>query len=165
VVSIGARAGDAAQFDRFFERFRTETDPAFRRRFLVALAAFEAPEPAGRAQELIFTDTIPLQDLATFAGSLLGNRSTREGFWKKLREQWEPFTARLSGAPMLLRRVIEGMGNLTERRHLEEAEALLADHPVEAAQQATAQTLERMRQDVALRERTQGMISAWLGRD
>jgi puromycin-sensitive aminopeptidase len=58
--------------------------------------------------------------------------------------------------------VVEAMGSLVERRHLEEAQAFLAAHPIEEARQATAQTLERMRQDVELRERTQRAIGAWL---
>ena len=66
------------------------------------------------------------------------------------------------GAPMLLRRVVEAMGNLRERRHLDEARAFLAAHPVTEAQQAAAQTLERLGQDVALRERLTPEVSVWL---
>jgi puromycin-sensitive aminopeptidase len=54
------------------------------------------------------------------------------------------------------------MGGLVERRHLEEAEAFLAAHPIESARQAAAQTLERLRQDVALRERCLPEVSRWL---
>ena len=63
---------------------------------------------------------------------------------------------------MLLRRIVEAMGALVERRELEEAEAFLAAHPLEEARQAIAQTLERLRQDVALRERTHAAIGRWL---
>jgi puromycin-sensitive aminopeptidase len=63
---------------------------------------------------------------------------------------------------MLLRRIVEAMGALVERRHLEEAEAFLAAHPLEEAKQAIAQTLERLRQDVELRERTQRLVGRWL---
>jgi puromycin-sensitive aminopeptidase len=65
---------------------------------------------------------------------------------------------------MLLRRVVEAIGALPERRHLEQAEAFLAANPLEEARQATAQTLERLRQDVELRERTSGAIGRWLAR-
>jgi puromycin-sensitive aminopeptidase len=65
---------------------------------------------------------------------------------------------------MLLRRVVEAMGALVERRHLDEVEAFLAAHPVEEARQASAQTLERLRQDVELRERTAAAIGRWLAR-
>jgi puromycin-sensitive aminopeptidase len=82
--------------------------------------------------------------------------------WARLRSDWERLHARLAAAPMLMRRVVEAIGALIERRHLEEAEAFLAAHPLEEARQAIAQTLERLRQDVELRERTQGAIGRWL---
>jgi len=163
-VTIAARTGDAARFEAFRELFRKETDPAFRRRWLLALASFEDPALAARGVELAFSEEIPLQDTASFAATLLGNRTARERFWSRLRSGWADLHARLEAAPMLLRRVVEAMGALLERRHLEEAEAFLATHPVEEARQATAQTLERLRQDVELRERTQAAIGEWLTR-
>ena len=63
---------------------------------------------------------------------------------------------------MLLRRVVEGMGLLREREQLDEVKALLQAHPVTEAQQAMAQTLERLTQDVALRERRLPEVSAWI---
>jgi puromycin-sensitive aminopeptidase len=62
---------------------------------------------------------------------------------------------------MLLRRVVEAMGALRERKQLDEARKLLGAHPVEEAKQATEQTLERVSQDVALRERAMPEVSAW----
>ena len=71
-------------------------------------------------------------------------------------------TEKTAQAPMLLRRVVEALGNLRERRHLDEARAFLEAHPVPEAQQAVAQTLERLAQDVALRERLVPEVSVWL---
>ncbi len=159
---MAARAGDSRLFESFVAAWRAEDDPAFKRRYLLALAAFEEPATCRRAQEMVLGDAVPLQDSAAFIGGLLGNRAAREAFWKALRERWAELAARIGGAPMLLRRVVEAVGQLPERRHLEEAEAFLAAHPVEAAKQAIAQTLERMRQDVALRERCQGPVGDWL---
>jgi puromycin-sensitive aminopeptidase len=159
---MAAREGDSRRFEAFQAAWRAEADPAFKRRYLLALAAFEDPPSSARAGEMALGEGVPLQDSASFIGGLLGNRVSREGFWEALRARWGEVSARLGGAPMLLRRVIEAMGQLPERRHLEQAEALLAAHPVEVARQAVAQTLERMRQDVALRERAQGQIARWL---
>jgi puromycin-sensitive aminopeptidase len=163
-VTMAARGGDAGRFEAFRALFRKETDPAFRRRWLLALAAFEDAALAARGVELAFSDEVPLQDTASFAAALLGNRTAREPFWARLRGDWARFHARLQAAPMLLRRVVEAIGALVERRHLEEAEAFLAAHPVEEARQAIAQTLERLRQDVELRERTGRPIGEWLAR-
>lgn len=165
-VQLAARGGDAARFDAFRARFAKEADPAFRRRFLHALAAFEDPALAARGLALAFEgEAVPLQDLASYVGALLVNRAGREAAWGRLRRDWDALHPRLAGAPMLLRRVVEAMGQLVERRHLDEAAAFLAAHPMEEARQAIAQTLERMRQDVELRERTQPAISGWLDRN
>ncbi len=163
-VTMAARSGDTSRFDAFRALFRKENDPAFRRRWLLALASFEDAQLAARGIDLAFGDEVPLQDTASFAAALFGNRTAREPFWTRLRADWDRMHARLHAAPMLLRRVVEATGTLIERRHLVEAEGFLAAHPMEEARQASAQTLERLRQDVALRERTQRAIGSWLAR-
>jgi puromycin-sensitive aminopeptidase len=65
-------------------------------------------------------------------------------------------------SPMLLRRLVESLGALPERQHLEQIERFFAAHPIEGARQAIAQTLERLRMDVALRERLVRETAAWL---
>ncbi|HYQ80828.1 MAG TPA: ERAP1-like C-terminal domain-containing protein, partial [Anaeromyxobacteraceae bacterium] len=161
-AAMAARAGDARRFEAFLARFRAESDPAFKRRYLMALAAFEEPALAARGRELWLGDTVPLQDLASYAAALLANRASRDAFWSELRQRWPEVMARSGGAPMLQRRLVEAMGGLTERRHLAEAETFLAAHPIESARQAAAQTLERLRQDVDLRERCLAEVSRWL---
>jgi puromycin-sensitive aminopeptidase len=164
-VAMTARGGDRARFDSFRALFRKETDPTFRRRYLMALGAFEDPALTAEAIEIQYAqDGVPLQDSAFYLGALLANRVAREPAWARLRQAWGPFYGRIKGAPMLTRRVVEAMGSLVERRHLEEAEAFLAAHPLEEARQATAQTLERLRQEVALRERSAASLSRWLRR-
>ena len=161
-VVMAARDGDAGRFDDLRRRYAAEKDPAFRRRYLLALAQFEAPALAARAQELLLGGEVPLQDSASFAGALLANRTARDPYWKALRERWPEVEAALGGAPMLLRRVVEAVGALPARRHLQEAEAFFAAHPLPAAKQAIAQTTERMRQDVELWERIGGDVAGWL---
>jgi puromycin-sensitive aminopeptidase len=60
--------------------------------------------------------------------------------------------------------VVEVLGALRDRKQLEEAKALLQAHPVNEAQQAMAQTLERLSQDVSLRERAGPDVAAWIKR-
>ena len=65
---------------------------------------------------------------------------------------------------MILRRLVESLAALPERRHLDEVRAFLAAHPIDGAKQATAQTLERMQMDADLRDRILGPVGAWLAR-
>ena len=67
-------------------------------------------------------------------------------------------------SPILIRRLIESFSVLPERRHLTEVEAFLTRHPIDGAKQATAQTLERLHMDVALRERLIPQVRNWLSR-
>jgi len=161
-VAVTARDGDGELFDRFRAAFPQEPDPAVKRRYLLALTAFERPELVDRAQAMLLDGAVPLQDFASFVHGMLANREAREGSWKLLRDRWSTVMEKTAGAPMLLRRVVEALGNLRERRHLDEARSFLSAHPVAEAQQAVAQTLERLAQDVALRERLVPEVSVWL---
>ena len=161
-VAMVARAGDAALFDTFLQRIPKEPDPATQRRYLMALTGFEDPALAERAQALYFSDTVKTQDLASFMTGLLANRTGHETWWAQMQKRWKDMTHRAGSAPMLLRRIVEALGLLRTREHLEQVKALLQANPVPEAQQATAQTLERLSQDVALRERCAPEVSAWL---
>ncbi|CAM3622692.1 M1 family peptidase [Corallococcus sp. ZKHCc1 1396] len=163
-VGMVARAGDAALFDELLKRMPTEPDPATQRRYLMALTSFEDPKLTERAQALLFSETVKTQDVAGFATGLLANRTGRDAWWQQLQARWKDLVARTGAAPMLLRRVVEGLGLLRTREHLEQVKALLQANPVPEAQQATAQTLERLTQDVVLRERVSPEVSAWLKR-
>ncbi|NBD10091.1 MULTISPECIES: M1 family metallopeptidase [Corallococcus] len=163
-VGMVARAGDAALFDDLSRRMPKEPDPATQRRYLMALTSFEDPKLTARAQALLFSETVKTQDVASFATGLLGNRAGRDAWWEQLQKRWQDLVTRTGAAPMLLRRVVEGLGLLRTREHLEQVKALLHANPIPEAQQATAQTLERLSQDVALRERVAPEVAAWLKR-
>ncbi|HYH98597.1 M1 family metallopeptidase [Hyalangium sp.] len=163
-VYMVARAGDSALFDTLQEKMKADPDPATQRRYLSALASFEDPVLAQRGQDMFFTDTVKMQDVTIYLGGLLGNRTGRDAWWGVVQQRWKDVVGRTGGAPMLLRRVVEALGALRHRQQLEEAKALLQAHPVNEAQQAMAQTLERLSQDVALSERAGAEVVAWLKR-
>jgi puromycin-sensitive aminopeptidase len=160
-VAAVARAGEQPLFEALLARFPDEQEPSTKRRYMLALTAFESKGLTERAQELFFEGKVPMQDSASFVAGLLGNRAGQEGFWKKLRECWDLALERTGNAPMLMRRMVEAMGQLKERRQLDEARSFLESHPLEEAKQAIVQTLERLEQDVALFERTHGAVEAW----
>jgi puromycin-sensitive aminopeptidase len=161
VVTAAARTADAALFDELRRRAREEADPAAKRRYLHALARVEDPALAARAVELALSDDVPMQDFTSYLSVLLSNRATREDAWRLVKERFADVRAK-ADSPMLLRRLVEALAALPERRHMDEIVAFLESHPIEGAKQATAQTLERLRMDVALRERLLPEVAAWL---
>jgi puromycin-sensitive aminopeptidase len=161
VVTAAARGADEAVFEELRRRAREETDPAAKRRYLHALARVEAPALATRAVALSLGDDIPMQDFTSFLSVLLSNRATREEAWRLVQTRFAEVRVK-ADSPMLLRRLVEALAALPERRHLDEIVTFLEAHPIDGAKQATAQTLERLRMDVALRERIVPEVSAWL---
>jgi puromycin-sensitive aminopeptidase len=161
VVAAAARTADAARFDELARLARTEVDPAAKRRYLHALAMVEARDLVPRAVALALSDAVQMQDFSSYVGTLLANRAAREQAWKLLTTRWQEVRKK-ADSPMLLRRLVEALGNLPEGSHLAAIEAFLASHPIDGARQAIAQTLERLRMDVALRERLMPEVGAWL---
>ena len=51
---------------------------------------------------------------------------------------------------------------MNKKKVFYEIKVFLANHPIDGAKQATAQTLERLTMDVALRERLVPAVAAWL---
>ena len=161
VVTAAARVADAARFDDIARRATTEVDPAAKRRFLHALARVETPALVARAIETALTNVVPMQDFTSYLSVLLANRATREEAWRLVRDRWPEVHAK-ADSPMLLRRLVESLGSLPERRHLDDVQRFLGAHPIEPAKQAIAQTLERLGSDVTLRERLIPQIAVWL---
>jgi puromycin-sensitive aminopeptidase len=164
-ATMAARGGDAGRFDRFQARFEREVEPAWRRRWLLGLAAFEAPLLVERSLQLLFGEGVPLQDWASFVATLLANPAARQPTWARLRAEWPKVAERLANAPMLMRRVVEAAGQLTTRHELEEARAFFTAQPIPSAKAAVAQTLERLAEDVELAERAGPELGAWLKRN
>ena len=161
VVAAAARAADASRFEELLRLATVEVDPASRRRYLHALAMVESQELVPRAVALALGDVVQMQDFSSYVATLLSNRAAREEAWKMLQERWAEVRKK-ADSPMLLRRLVEALGNLPDRAHLVAIERFLATHPIEGARQAIAQTLERLRIDVALRERLIPEVAAWL---
>jgi puromycin-sensitive aminopeptidase len=163
-VAMVARSGDKALYEKLLEKMPGEPDPATQRRYLMALTSFEDPALADAAQKLFFTDKVKMQDVASFVMGMMANRTGRDTWWAETQKRWQDVLGRTGRAPMLLRRVVESMGALRESKQLDEARKLLTSSPVDEAKQATEQTLEKLAQDVALRERAMPEVSAWLKR-
>ncbi len=119
VVTAAARGADEARFDELRARARSDADPAAKRRYLHALARVESPALTARAVELALGPEVPMQDFSSYVGVLLGNRATREAAFRLIGDRWTETRAK-ADSPMILRRLVESMATLPERRHLDE---------------------------------------------
>jgi puromycin-sensitive aminopeptidase len=164
VASIAAaRAGGPQLFDALRVHVATDQDPASKRRTLVALASFEAQGLGDRVADLLLTETVPMQDSVTYIAALLANRAVQETAWALLRQQWRAVRQK-TAAPMLTRRLVEGLGELVSRRAEVESFLEAEAESLSAAPSAVKQTRERLRLDEDVQRRATPALTAWLAK-
>jgi puromycin-sensitive aminopeptidase len=156
-----ARAGDPALFDELVQRVSTDTDPASKRRTLVALASFESPALQDKVINLFLTDTVPMQDATTYLGALISNRPAQAKAWEFIRANWSEVRKK-TAAPMLTRRLVEALGELVQKRAEVEAFIDQQAESLSSSPAAIKQTRERMRLDEDVQQRATPALTAWL---
>src|SRR5205085_5352659 len=111
VVAAAARNADSKRFEELKRLAGVELDPAAKRRYLHALALVEHPDLVHRAVDLALDDFVQMQDFASYLGTLLANRATREAAWQLMKERWDAVRKK-GDSPMILRRLVEALGSL-----------------------------------------------------
>ncbi|HYD49428.1 MAG TPA: M1 family aminopeptidase, partial [Terriglobales bacterium] len=149
VVSIAARDGDGALFERYLMTKRAAThDPEEEQRFLLALAAFERPELIRRTLELSGRDDeVRPQDRTFLLGSMLGRREARLLTWQHVREQWEVMQRTMD--PMLMQGMVRALAQLTFAPVAEEVLQFLPPRETPQTRETIAQVIEQLRIDAA----------------
>ncbi|MCP5065155.1 MAG: M1 family peptidase [bacterium] len=160
VVAIGAEDGDEALFERFLSEAEASATPQERRRFLMAIGAFQEPTLVQRALELCLTETVKTQDVAILLTRMLGNRKAREATWAFMQRRWKRLAKRMP--PMMVTRPIEATPSLGGRRYRTEVARFFAKHPIATGQRAVKQALEQFDLDRVFDERTRQPLELWL---
>ncbi len=161
VVSLAARAGDEALFERFLEASRTATTPQDQRRFLLATGAFSDPKLVDRALALTLTDAVGTQDVALLLSRLVANRSASERAWAFWKRRFAKLRRRMP--PMLVTRPIEALPALGTRAWRRDVATFFRANPVPTGARSVKQTLEQFDLNLAFDARTKDELSRWLG--
>jgi aminopeptidase N len=162
LITLAAREGDAALYDRYLKARRSAPTPDDQYRFMYALGSFRDPALVRRTFEWVLTDDVRNQDAGLLMGSIVGGASVsdRAASWKWIQDNWariqkkipEPMQGDLMGAA----------GALCDRESLESVKAFVAAHPVPSGERRSAQALERIAQCAALREIQSAKLHEWV---
>jgi puromycin-sensitive aminopeptidase len=146
VVTLAARKGDPALYDRYFDRKRAASqDPEEEQRFLFGLTSFEDEALVLRTLGLMLTDEIRPQDRAHLFARLLGSRSSREAAWTFIRDRWRQIVEGMD--PMLQQNVVRGLAQLTPQALAEEVLAFLPTRATDETRETVAQAIEQLQID------------------
>ncbi len=161
LVRIAAAHGDAAAFDALKTAAARTSDPQEHYRYLFALPAFRDPALVDRALELALSPELRSQDASIYFVRFFDNDAARDRAWAFLKSHWaelEPKIA-ISGGDTNLVSSLSAFCSSDARDNIR---AFFASHPLPAAARALQQTLQRIDNCVATRERQQPVLAEWL---
>jgi puromycin-sensitive aminopeptidase len=159
-IQIVAEKGGPEDFEEFWKRHLDTGNPQLKTRYLHALSRFQQPELIDRMLELALTE-VRIQDAPFLLGRALTNRTRGPQVWKFIAQSWERIKERFP--PNLLVRMVGGVSTFTDPDLAAEVEQFFERHPLKQGEKTLAQDLEKMRVNVALKERESALFSASLG--
>jgi puromycin-sensitive aminopeptidase len=159
-IQVVAENGGPEDFETFWQRHLETDNPQLKTRYLHALARFQQPELIDRILELALTE-VRTQDGPFLLQRALTNRTRGPQAWRFIVQNWERITERFP--PSLVVRMVSGVSALIEPDLATEVEHFFEEHPLKQGEKTLAQYLEKMRVNVALRQRESARFSAGLG--
>ena len=148
VVVELVRPGD---YEALLERYRNAATPQEEMRSLGALAVFPDVDLCMRTFDLAMTE-VRSQNGFMVIGALLANRVGNQAVWTRMTESWDAVLERFpKNAPP---RIIESLPALcADEDFAEHAIAFLDGHPLSSGPRRVAQSVERLRVNVAFAAR------------
>ncbi|CAN5826440.1 M1 family metallopeptidase [soil metagenome] len=159
-VRVLAPGADEARFDDFLARSRAATNPQDELRYLGALADVTDPELANRFHELTLTNDVRSQDGPYLVRRALSNRSAGPLAWAFVKDRWEALNTRFPSNSIV--RMLEGIRALSTPGLAADVEEFFTHHEVPQGARTLTQHVERLRVNVALREREAEDLAASL---
>ena len=150
-TAVVAATGDATDFDRFVEGFRTAPTPQEQLRNLYVLADFDAPELVQRACDFAFSADVRSQNAPYLLQRCIANRAHGELAWKIVRRNWEQANAAFPNPSII--RMVDAVKLLNTPEAVADVEGFFSEHPIKQSMTTLAQVLERQRVNAAVRTR------------
>jgi puromycin-sensitive aminopeptidase len=159
-LTVVAESGGPDEFEVVLRRHRGATTPQEEIRYLYALARFHDEGSFRRMLDLSI-DEVRSQNAPYLLRVALTNRSHGAAAWEFVRRHWDTVLTRFpdNGIP----RMLEGITTLTAPEVAQDVQAFFAEHDLPQGRQTLEQHLERLRVNVALREREAARLAAALG--
>jgi len=158
LVSIVAHTGTAAEYDRFYRRFKNAETPQEETRFLFALANFRAPELIEKTLELTINGEVRTQNSPYLMRGILLNKAARERAWKFLKTHWDDMSRQYPDNA--IPRMCEGIVGLVSPELEADVKDFFARHPVKQGAKQMEQHLERLRVAVVCQTRWRDLLRA-----
>ena len=158
LVAIVAHTGTAADYETFYNKFKTARTPQEETRYLFALAGFRVPELIARTLDLTVNGEVRTQNSPYLMRGILLNKHARASAWAFFKSHWQEMLRQYPDNA--IPRMCEGIVGLVDGELERDAIAFFKSHPVKQGAKQMEQHLERLRVAVLCKERWQNALRA-----
>ncbi|MCC7371904.1 MAG: M1 family metallopeptidase [Chloroflexi bacterium] len=159
VISIAAHTGDAATYDLFWARYKSAATPQEETRYLFSLASFPDRALLQRTLDQTLTSEIRTQNAPFLIGSLMTNLDGGELAWQYVKTHWDEMVAKYPDNTHV--RMLAGITALSTPELAAEIEEFFAVPRVRQGQKTLDQHLERLRINLAFRQRESAKLASY----
>jgi aminopeptidase N len=161
ITDVAAEHGDRALQDALLNASDHAAAPTEHYRYLYALAHFRDPALIDRALEYSLTSKLRSQDTAGFLARFLREEAARARTWAFVKQHWPDLADRIAivGGDTT---VVSALGAFCDTTSRDDIKAFFAAHPLQSAARTLDQTVERIDNCAALRERQAPVLAEWL---
>jgi hypothetical protein len=163
VAHVVAAGGGSSEWDLLHSKYKAAATPQDEVRYLHALSSFTEPELLRRSIDLAFSDEVRSQDAPYLLAGILASREGCVLAWEAIEQHWDEMLKQWP--PNTIHRMLDSLPSLVSAGDdaVSRAFAWLDGHPLARGERKVAQSRERLRVNVAFRQRVAGRLAAVLG--
>jgi puromycin-sensitive aminopeptidase len=159
-LAVVSQTGGPEDYEIVLARFHDAPTPQEEQRSLYALADFPGRAEVDRTLELALGPEVRSQNAPFVIRRALVNRHHAAVAWEFVRRNWEALTVKVP--PNSVVRMVEGLRGMADPAVANDVIAFFAEHSVPVGQRTLDQLLDRVKVNVALREREADTLAAGL---
>lgn len=159
-TTVVASTGDATDYRRFRDLFRSARTPQEQLRYLYALADFDDPDLILETCRYALSGEVKSQNAPFVLARCMQNRLNGSVAWRFVRENWKHANATFPVNTII--RMVQPVSMLNTAELGVETRAFFAEHPISQSTKTLDQVLERQQVNIALRQREEKRLSAAL---
>ena len=155
-----ASTGGPAEFEVFLATHTAPETPQEERRYQSALAGCPDEAEMQRTLDMTLSGAVRTQDAPYLLAVCLRNREQGYLAWQFIKDNWDRINEAFPANSIV--RMLSGITSLSKSEHADDVLAFFEDHDVPQGQLTLQQMLEKLRVNVAYRERESERFAASL---
>lgn len=162
VAAAVASVGTLDDYRTFVQQFKTASTPQVERRYQMLLASFPGEDNMRRTLKMTLNGEIRTQDAPYLIGQCMHNRDHGVQAWRFVKDNWDRMLTAYPDNAIV--RMLNGIKSLSHADIAADIEGFFQDHDVPQGTLTLQQHLEKLRVNVAWRQREAAHLTAALYR-